>query len=411
MAMPPLPSRVCRLDQARARFGDYPDRLLPALWRVDPLADAVVADFAEMPKQRVQATLDHALRQGISAVDSSTPASLHRLFEQLDHVPAWVDWAQLNRAGQLLFRTGLFGGLVLAFRSLALGYCAPAGNKPLMMGGQLKGKTRVEAARMRRRLGETGKFVVDVCRPSGMRRYAPGFAATVKVRLMHAQIRRLIDQSGRWQPDAWGAPINQHDMVATTLLFSHAFIGGLQRLGVIINDEEIDAYLQLWRYNGWVIGVEPELLVSTEREAERMAACIEAVQAAPDDDARTLVWGLLEGPLLAAETAGQRQQAERRLAIGQALLREMLGSNNADHLGLSNHYRWLIPSIRTTVHAFEQTSAWIPGARRRAIERGQRYWDNVVEAGLRGGEALFVLPTALDRPFAPAEPSPNAVLH
>jgi hypothetical protein len=44
-----FPSRYTNLEAARARFGDRVDRLGPYLEKVDPLGDAVVHAFAEMP--------------------------------------------------------------------------------------------------------------------------------------------------------------------------------------------------------------------------------------------------------------------------------------------------------------------------------------------------------------------------
>ena len=104
-----LPTRAVNLAEARARFGDLVDRFLPALTRTDPLADAVARDFAELGRARSRALLDRALQEGIGAVPDA-PDSLRALFAQLDHVPVWVDWAALDRASDVLFRTGFIGG-------------------------------------------------------------------------------------------------------------------------------------------------------------------------------------------------------------------------------------------------------------------------------------------------------------
>ena len=41
----------------------------------------------------------------------------------------------------------------------------------------------------------------------------------------------MILRSGRWDAERWGAPINQHDMAGTQLLFSLAVLEGLRTLG------------------------------------------------------------------------------------------------------------------------------------------------------------------------------------
>ncbi|MEZ4249513.1 MAG: hypothetical protein R3B99_14890 [Polyangiales bacterium] len=45
-------------------------------------------------------------------------------------------------------------------------------------------------------------------------------------------MRRLLLRSERWKSELWGAPINQHDMAATSLLFSVVFLSGIRQFGV-----------------------------------------------------------------------------------------------------------------------------------------------------------------------------------
>ena len=73
-----------------------------------------------------------------------------------------------------------------------------------------------------------------------MRRNGEGFAITVKVRLMHAQVRKLLLQSGKWREDLWSLPINQHDMLATVLLFSSILIDGYRTIGFRVTTSEAE---------------------------------------------------------------------------------------------------------------------------------------------------------------------------
>lgn len=47
-------------------------------------------------------------------------------------------------------------------------------------------------------------------------------------------------------------------MIATLLSFSYIVIDGIQRIGIHMPPESVHAYLHLWRWVGWVIGVDPE---------------------------------------------------------------------------------------------------------------------------------------------------------
>jgi len=386
-----LPARVRNVSAARARYGTFIDRFLPALMRADPLADDVAADLADLGRTRGRTLLSEALAKGIDTV-ADAPASLHRLFESLDHVPDWVDWDAIERAGTVLFRTGFAGGTVLGAKSLVTGYCSPAGNKPLIFSGQLEHRERIGY-----RLAETSRFVVDVCKPGGMRRHGDGFAATVRVRVMHAVVRRLLGESGKFDAQRWGLPINQHDMAATTLLFSLSFLDGVRAFGFRITEQEAADYLHLWRYNGYVIGVEEGLLCATEREARRMSECIELTQHDPDEDARSLIDALVRSPLnQAGSDPAAQATARRQVWLGYGFTRTLLGDTMADKLELpKTRARFVLPNIARVVSRMEKLGRRIPGYDTRLMRLGQSYWDTAIEQGLQGKRATFTPPVKL----------------
>jgi len=380
-----LPSRYTHLDAARARFGDRVDRLAPFFFKVDPLADAVVEAIEALPPQSGWAALEQALATGIASVPSA-PDALRALFAEIDNVPVWVDWATIDRGGELLFRSGIVGGIVLGAKSLVLGYVSPAGNKPLVLSGRLK----QQAAR---RLNETSRFVQAVCRPGGLRRHGDGLAITVKVRLMHARVRRMILQSGRWDAASLGAPINQHDMAGTQLLFSVSVLEGLRAFGFKIESEESESYMHLWRYVGRLIGVDPEISVGSELDARALADLIAATQDAPDDDSRALTRALLESPSEGAKTDEARRRATYTTRLGQGFVRGLVGDEMADALGVPRTpWRYAMDVARAATRATELARETIPGARAALIDSGHRYWDRVVEIGLAGATAEFRLP-------------------
>jgi hypothetical protein len=383
-----IPSRFTDLDAARARFGDRVDRLAPYLLRVDPLADAAVEGLGALPSGRGWPLLNEALASGVAAV-SDAPAALRELFAEVDRVPPWVDWQALDEGGSLLMRAGTLGGIVLGARSIVLGYASPGGNKPLVFSGRLK----EQAAR---RLNETSRFVQAVCRPGGMQRFSDGFAITLKVRLMHAEVRRMIRRSGRWDDARWGAPINQHDMAATTLLFSVVVIDGLRLLGFDVSHEEAERYQQLWRYVGRVIGCDPELTPASVVEARQLGELIAATQGAPDDDSRALTRALIHAGLDVAKTPAEQRRARVGVEIGKTMVRGLLGDAMADALAVpESRWRHAMALVRGVNAAAERVRRRVPAAREAAIAGGNRYWDRVVEIGLQGATAEFRPPERL----------------
>lgn len=269
------------------------------------------------------------------------PPALARFQDQLLQTPLWFDEERSDAGGAVLIRAGLLSGLVLAFKSLVLGYCAPAGNKPLAFSGRLTGDVN-------RRLGETARFVEAVSQPGGLRFGAPGFSATVRVRLIHARIRHALQRSPEWKAEAWGLPINQYDMAGTVLLFSSVLLEGLRQLGARVSGAEEDATLHQWRRVGQLMGVEDELLSTNASEARSLWALLESTQGPPDLDSRRLTHALIL-------SGAERGAPQRAIDFGYSICRHLIGSRYADALELPRSAWDVAPALlRRVVRPFDQ---------------------------------------------------------
>jgi mpaB/rubber oxygenase-like protein len=371
--------------EAERRFGDLGDRLVPYLERADPAADLVVAELSALPHDAQQSLIARAL----AGDDAGAPESLRALVESARQVPPWLDWARLKRANEVFLRPGLLGGLALGLCSLVHGYAAPAGNKPLAFSGRLTNQAD-------RRLAETGKFVSAVTAIDGLRPGALGWQLVLRVRLMHAKVRKLVLATGRWSHVDYAHPINQHDMLATILLFSWVFVDAIRRLGVEVTEAEADDYQHLFRWVGELIGVDPELLPATQAEAERLASFIRLTQGPPDADSRALVAALLGGPLRAARTAKQRERALRQVAISTGLCRSLIGDELADALHLKRDFnRHWATGVRATLHVLEALRRNLPPLNGFVRTLGDRYWQHTIARGLAGVPARYEMPDAL----------------
>lgn len=441
-ALSPWPARVHRADEAERRFGDLLSRLVPYLERGDDLADRAVAAIAAMPAPARQALVDRVLGanveelEGMPSVEAlgevdlrealrdaprgPVPEALLRLVRQAYEVPPWVDWERIERAGALFRRAGVLGGITLGLRSLVHGYAAPAGNKPLAFSGRLTQKAD-------RRLAETGRFVTAVCSPGGLVPGALGWRLCLEVRLMHAQVRRLLLQSEGWRGDLWSLPINQHDMMATVLLFSAVFVDGVRQLGLSVSERAADDYQHLWRWVGHLLGVAPELLPATYAEAQRLGEFVYVTQGPPDDDSRALVRALLDGPRrraarrddapevsasseqpsprshtttprpLPSRRALERKLAELHVSAATAVCRSLIGDELADALDLpKTGYRSVAPALRLLVRLLEGARLRSPRLEQSLEELGVRYWETSVRIGLGGLHAEYGLPERLD---------------
>jgi hypothetical protein len=185
-------------------------------------------------------------------------------------------------------------------------------------------------------------------------------------------------------------------MAGTTLLFSIAILDGLRKLGLRLSADDGEPYIHLWRWVGHVIGVDAELLPGSEYDAIRLAELIAATMGAPDDDSRVLTKALFDSAWDGVVTPKQRRDAARHVLFGTTLCRELIGDDLADGLLIPrNRARFAIPMVRRLVSGVERLTLAVPFAERGAIAVGARYWDRVVQIGLRDATYEFGLPDRL----------------
>ncbi len=359
-----IPERVIDFDAARETYGPLAERMVHFLGVRDPVADQVIAATRGWSSRELFVAVADAVR-GVSARHEIEP-----LMSQITTVPAWVDFERIDRGATFFMSGHALSGLVLGARSLILGYAAPAGNKPLVLSGRLE-------RNVNRRLAETSKFVYEVCRRGGLRPGADGVIAAAHVRLIHAKIRHMIDTQCDWDA-RWGEPINQHDMLATVLLFSSVLVEGLETLGLEPTPQEADDFIALWRYVGYLLGVDPELLPASRAEADRSFAFIDQTQAPPDDDARELPQAFLDAPASEPGPGDHESVGRPNIAVGYALARELLGDQKADQLAIPRTpLRLALPVVRRIVARLNSLRKWVPG--NELADRGEAYWEWILE--------------------------------
>ena len=350
------PSRYSNRSRVRHLFGDMADRYAGFYDRSDPAADELAAwlEARGGPAKRV---LEQALRFNGKPTPSDARA-LRAFIEELEEIPAWVDFEQINVGALAYQRFGVVGMLILSAWSLINGYYSSAAVKPLALTGQLHHNTQ-------RRLAETARFVSEVTQVNGLRRGGRGFAIVARVRLIHAYVRRACLSSEEWRSNDWGVPINQADMFGTLLEFSHLVMEGVQRLGFSVPKEEREAILALWRYCGHLNGVDPWLLeqLASERKTQRVAQLVRMVQPGPDEDSLSLTEALLKVPGQNAKGSDPQVLGTLVTRFHHGLARALNGTKIADDLGLPDDWwQHSVHPFRAMIVSLEALRQRIPGA-------------------------------------------------
>lgn len=375
--MATIPTRLSGYHAARQRYGARVDRLVPYFSQGDPLADAAAEALARLERAEGSRLVQRAIEGGIDSVPDA-PAALAALFRQVEHVPFWVDFERCDRAGQAFFASGPLGGLVLGAGSLARSYCSAGGNKPIAFTGELVDRTP-------QRLAETGEFVRAVCEREGMHPGGKGWAACVRVRLIHAWVRKSLWNNPAFRVDDWGVPINQADMAATVLLFSTALAEGIRQLGGAYSPSSQEDLEHLWRYAGYVLGVDPELLVATTDEAHRLGDVIEAMDGGPDEDSKRLVWAMISMERLELRFAS-KPIAHAMYRVHLAICRRLIGDEYADALGFPKGAadfavgHLALPALSAISHANNLVDRIWPEKAAERAQRGALGWARFVEA-------------------------------
>lgn len=337
----------------------------------DPLADALVEEIRALPAGEGRRLFERAVEEGIGAV-SDPPGALAAFFEQVESVPCWVDLDKLELASRAMTRTGLLG-VYGPLPDLALigGYLASRADKVLVRAGDLDKKAP-------RRLAETAQWWVEVTSPGGLERSAEGFKGIVRVRLTHAHIRAAMARQADWNYDEWDAPINQIHTVGTLILFSVPFTAGLRALGFRFSAKERAAIFHFWRYVGYLMGIDPEILPADEADAWRITWLEAATEFVPDEDSRRLAQAMLDATAathgLAGDDPATRLAAWILASLHGSYSRLALGNHSADVLGIPNRppFQAALVGLAIANFGLETARRRVPGATRLSVFAGDK---------------------------------------
>lgn len=327
MSSATVPTTLRRYDDAVDRFGDFATSYVAATWVGDPLADAFVADFADLGHGRAMRMLREACRSGIDSV-ADAPPSLRALFAELDADPPWLDRETIARDTRFVGRYTRQAGIVLGAASLVSGYANSAASRPLEMTGRY-----VENAGAR--TVEVASWLQAVNEPGGLERLSPGFDLTVRVRIIHALVRADLQRRPEWDESAWGVPISQAYLAYTLVEFALIPIRSMRQIGAPYLPHEQAAGYARWRYLGHLLGIDATLLPADEAEQERLESIYLMTRPPVDDYCRALV-ASINADFLVPEIEQLVPRPLHRWAptVVQAMERLFLGDEIADELSI-----------------------------------------------------------------------------
>ncbi|MBC3189833.1 DUF2236 domain-containing protein [Pseudonocardia sp. C8] len=288
--------------------------------------------------ERVTMRAFHRALAGGTAPDGG-PAALREFLAAVTPDPEWLDRDLLERGARAYRRLGRSRDDTLLGLSLIGGYRYGGPTELLVRTGGLTGRGAM------RRLGETQAWAFAVSRPGGMEPGADGWRATLHVRAMHALVADRYERGDRYDVTTHGLPINRSDLAATLGLFNSTAILGCRLLGRYVSRAESDAIMHLWRYVGWLMGVDEDWLFDTERAQNAFNHHVLLAQGDVTPNGARLAGALVDG-LRDERTGGRldrlRGAWERRRLL--SLLRLFLRAEGVRDLGLPVALPWAVPA-------------------------------------------------------------------
>ncbi|EPS34944.1 hypothetical protein PDE_09909 [Penicillium oxalicum 114-2] len=324
---------------------------------------------------------------GLLKAHADEHPKLKRLWNEVNTVPEWVDWEQIQRAQDVFFRYGLPILNVLGFESLLGGMGAKRVVETLARTGGFNTNA------VRRRLLETLQHVlqvndsVEALKPGG-----EGQVSSVRVRLLHACVRMRILKLVREKPDyydvaQYGIPISDLDCIGTINTFCSSVVWmGLPRQGVYLKQQEIEDYTALWRLVAYYVGA-PTDPFETTTKARAMMESLLVSEIHPTETGRILAKNIILGLENTAPSFASKEFLE-------ALSRLLNGDQLSDALGIPKttlYYRLLLWGYCFWVKFVSVMIPKIPSMDRSMINmRRQRYRRVLMDDKLGlGGPARF----------------------
>lgn len=308
--------------EAQKKYGHRYQRYLKLRTIGDPMADAVVRSLNGATTPEAHALIKKAIEQGVEAVPDA-PQELKDWITWSHEIPYWVDFELMEKGSALFERNLALIPTIVSCMALPFGYSTQAA-KTLIT-------TKVMAEYATKRLRETNRQIMEVSLIDGLKPGRPGWQTSLMVRMIHAIIRNQIATTTPWDHATYGAPLNNVHLSMLTAVMGSYIVEGLKKVHRDMTEEEADGYVSIWRYAGYLMGVDPELAVTDHVEGMRHLEFLFDLELDPGEDSIELIHQLFEcvGPV--GEIIDPAQ-CKRLTEITMSLAREFMGNDLADKL-------------------------------------------------------------------------------
>ena len=324
--------RARRVDPERAR--NYIVHTMIA----DPVCDEMMEQLSAVPVRDADRFIRAAIEDPDDPSLRDAPAAVHTFIEELETVPAWVDF------------DGFTGGIRAFHRDSSACLAAMLGGVLVEGFSTTIAKSFFITGRLRdqgvRRLRQNNRHMIEILLPGGLETRGDGWRLSVRIRLVHAKVRQLFNASDEWDTDAGGVPLSAAQVGYALTSFSARMLQHMKSLGATYDDEERDGFMAVWRYSGHLMGIPETILYRDYADALELFRIGGLCEPDPGMESVVLANSLVNS---APVVAGITDPAARRKLAKYVFLvsRAMIGNPMADSLEYPpNHTFGVLPWFR-----------------------------------------------------------------
>ncbi len=309
--------RARRVDPQRAR-NYIVHTMIP-----DPVCDEMMVQLEAVPLRDADRFIRMAIEDPDDPSLDDAPAGVHRFIEELETVPAWVDYDAFRGGIRAFHRdssaclAAMLGGVLVEGFSTTIA-------KSFFITGRLRDQGV-------RRLRQNNRHMIEILLPGGLETRGDGWRLSVRIRLVHAKVRQLFNGSDEWDTDAGGVPLSAAQVGFALTAFSARMLQHMKSLGASYDDSERDGFMAVWRYSGYLMGIPETILYRDYDDALELFRIGGLCEPDPGEESVVLANSLVNSaPLVAGITD---PDARRKLAKYVFLVsRAMIGKPMADQL-------------------------------------------------------------------------------
>ncbi|MDE2753237.1 MAG: oxygenase MpaB family protein [Gemmatimonadota bacterium] len=363
-------------EKARTVDPELATEYVTQMWAGDPLVDAVDADLRDMDRLESTRLIQAAIEQQDDVLRHA-PRSLQDFIHEVTTVPPWYDREVAMHGCRVFLRNSEQFLAAFAAGAIVEGFSTRISKSFAITGRMIDDGVR--------RLKQNLRHLLDIFLPRGVEPSADGWKLTLRIRLVHARARALVGGSDEWDHDAWGSPGSAAHVALATAAFSARLLQFAEMLGARLDgDEDREAFMAVWTYDGWIMGVPDGLMRHSQAEWLRLHEVGSMCEPPPDFDAVALANCIINSaPVVIGVTEPKERADYARYAY--RISRELIGDKRADELNFPPGNRFpTLPWLRAQERLKRRLGRFLPPMRKTRRRRSFTHLLGLTDLGDAG---------------------------